>query len=101
MQCASKMAFCGLTDSFEQIFQAVRRCWRFGQAREVHAYMVAAEVEGAVVKNLQTKERKYEVMADAMAAHMIDLCRTEIRGGRVAASTYEPKRKMELPTWLQ
>jgi hypothetical protein len=63
--------------------------------------MIASEIEGAVVKNLQDKERKYEAMAEAMAAHMIDLCRVEVRGGRVSTSTYEPKRSMELPTWLQ
>jgi hypothetical protein len=100
-QHCGNMVFVGLNDSFEQLFQAVRRCWRFGQTREVNAYLIASELEGAVVKNLQNKERKYEAMADAMAAHMIDLCRTEIRGGRVATTTYEPNRSMELPAWLQ
>ena len=98
--CANQV-YVGLTDSFEAVFQGIRRCWRFGQTREVHVHMVASEIEGAVVKNLQTKERKYEAMAEAMAAHMIDLCRVEVRGGRVAASSYEPKRSMELPSWLQ
>jgi hypothetical protein len=100
-QHCANMAFVGLTDSFEQIFQAVRRCWRFGQTREVNVYMIASEIEGAVVKNLQVKERKYEAMAEAMAAHMTDLCKTQVRGGRVSTSTYEPKLKMELPSWLQ
>lgn len=100
-QHCANMVFCGLNDSFEQLFQAVRRCWRFGQEREVNAYLIASELEGAVVKNLQNKERKYEAMAEAMAAHMIDLCRVEVRGGRVATSSYEPKHRMELPTWLQ
>lgn len=98
--CAS-MVFVGLNDSFEQLFQAVRRCWRFGQDRPVNVYMVASEIEGAVVKNLEMKERKYEAMADAMASHMKDLCRIEIRGGRVSTSVYEPNQRMELPTWLQ
>jgi hypothetical protein len=93
--------FVGLNDSFEQLFQAVRRCWRFGQDRPVNVYMVASEIEGAVVKNLEMKERKYEAMADAMAAHMKDLCRAEIRGGRVSTSVYEPNQRMELPAWLQ
>jgi hypothetical protein len=39
-------------------------------------------------------------MAAAMAAHMLDLNRAEIRGGRVAASNQRANLKMELPTWL-
>lgn len=100
-QHCANVVFCGLNDSFEQLFQAVRRCWRFGQVREVNAYLIASELEGAVVKNLQNKERKYEAMAEAMAAHMADLNRVAIRGGRQSASVYEPKQGMELPTWLQ
>lgn len=100
-QHCANMVFVGLNDSFEQLFQAVRRCWRFGQERPVNVYMVASEIEGAVVKNLEMKERKYEAMADAMASHMKDLCRAEIRGGRVSTSVYEPQQRMELPAWLQ
>lgn len=99
-QHCSNMVFVGLTDSFEAVFQAVRRCWRFGQDREVNVYMVASEIEGAVVKNLQAKERKYEAMAEAMAVHMKDLTRAAVRGGRVSTSTYQPEKTMELPSWL-
>jgi helicase-like protein len=101
LQRASRMIFVGLTDSFEAVFQAIRRCWRFGQTRPVDVYMVAAEIEGAVVANLQAKEKKYAAMAEAMAAHMKDLSRAAVRGGRVSTSTYEPKARMELPAWLQ
>jgi hypothetical protein len=100
-QHCANMVFVGLNDSFESLFQAVRRCWRFGQAREVTAYLIASELEGAVVANLQKKERKYEAMADAMAGHMKELTRSAVRGGRVASSKYEPKQAMELPTWWQ
>jgi hypothetical protein len=99
-QHCNRMIFVGLNDSFEQLFQAVRRCWRFGQDREVTAYLIASELEGAVVSNLAAKERKYELMADAMAGHMKDLCAAQVRGGRVQVSAYEPKQKMELPSWL-
>jgi hypothetical protein len=92
--------FVGLNDSFEQLYQALRRFWRFGQAKAVDAYFIASEREGAVVQNLERKERDFEAMAAAMAAHMLDLNRAEIRGGRVAASNQRANLKMELPTWL-
>lgn len=100
LQRCHNMVFVGLNDSFEQLFQAIRRCWRFGQTREVTAYLIASEIEGAVVANLMTKERKYERMATAMQGHMKDLCVAEIRKGRQSVSTYNPKIKMEVPTWL-
>lgn len=100
-QHCANMVFVGLNDSFEQLFQAVRRCWRFGQTREVTAYLVASELEGAVVANLTRKEEKYEAMADAMARHMRDLTSKAVRGGRISTSHYDPKVKMELPVWLQ
>jgi len=99
-QHCRRMIFCGLNDSFEQLFQAVRRCWRFGQTKDVYAYMIASELEGAVVANLQSKERKYDAMAAAMASHMKDLCAAQIRGNERNKTPYEPKVRMELPSWL-
>lgn len=99
-QVCSSMAFVGLNDSFEQLYQAVRRCWRFGQTNPVDAYLIASEREGAVVANLERKEREFEAMSDAMALHMRDLTRSAIRGGRVSASDQHANRKMELPSWL-
>jgi hypothetical protein len=69
-QGCSRMAFVGLSDSFERYYQAVRRCWRFGQTREVHAYVVTADVEGAVVRNIENKQRKAERMADELVQAM-------------------------------
>lgn len=100
-QHCNRMVFVGLNDSFEQLFQSVRRCWRFGQSREVHCYLIASDLEGAVVSNLQAKERKYEEMAASMASHMTDLCVAHLRGGRNAVSTYEPTKTMRLPKWLK
>jgi hypothetical protein len=99
-QHCANMIFVGLNDSFEQLFQAVRRCWRFGQTRPVTAYLIASEMEGAVVANLRAKEAKYEAMAEAMVEHMRDLSTAAIRGGRVSTSVYEPTQTMEVPAWL-
>lgn len=100
-QHCNRMIFVGLNDSFEQLFQAVRRCWRFGQSNPVDCYLIASDLEGAVVSNLQAKERKYEEMAAAMADHMKDLCVRQLRGGRQSVSTYEPTVKMKVPKWLK
>lgn len=56
MQHCSKVAFVGLSDSWEQYYQAVRRCWRFGQKNAVDCYVITSEAEGAVIKNIERKE---------------------------------------------
>jgi hypothetical protein len=57
--------------SYEQYYQAVRRCWRFGQARPVVVDVVTTEGESDVMQNLQRKadaaDRMFKVMVDEMA----------------------------------
>ncbi len=64
------MAFVGLSDSWEQFYQALRRCWRFGQIHEVNAYVIAADTEGPVVRNIERKEIQAREMMDGMVAEM-------------------------------
>lgn len=79
-QHCANVVFLGLSDSYEQFYQAVRRCWRFGQTREVNCYIVTSDIEGAVVANIHRKEQDAARMAQEMVAHMHDLNEAEIRG---------------------
>ena len=97
-QHCSDCVFVGLNDSFEQLYQAIRRCWRFGQTKPVNIYLVASDMEGAVVANLKRKETAYDVMGEAMSAHVRAFVRSEVRGeGRVEKKHLVP---MEIPAWL-
>ncbi|RWN11779.1 DEAD/DEAH box helicase [Mesorhizobium sp.] len=98
-QHCHRTGFVGLNDSFEQVYQAIRRFWRFGQQSEVTAEFIAADTEGAVVANLERKERDAERMAEAMVAHMADLSAAEVRGAALERHDYAPKQKMQLPAW--
>lgn len=80
MQVCSHMVFVGVTDSWEQFYQAVRRCYRFGQTRPVHVHIIAASTEGNVLENLKRKEQEAEAMAEEMAANTQDLTRMNLRG---------------------
>jgi superfamily II DNA or RNA helicase len=82
-QHCNNMAFVGLSDSYEQFYQAVRRCWRFGQTRPVNVYVVTAETEGAVVANIKRKEADAMKMAENMVEHMKDLNSAALHGGIV------------------
>ncbi len=70
LQHCARMVFVGLSDSWEQYFQAVRRCWRFGQTQPVVAHVITAETEGAVVRNIERKERQAAEMMAEVVKHM-------------------------------
>ena len=72
-QFCHNVAFVGLSDSYEQFYQTVRRCWRFGQTEQVTARVVAAETEGAVVANIKRKEAQATAMFENITRHMAGL----------------------------
>lgn len=92
--------FVGLSDSYEQFYQAVRRCWRFGQKNEVNAHLVISNLEGAVLANLQRKESDAARMAENMVKHMAEISSREIRGVRRDSTAYNPNVKIKLPSWM-
>ncbi len=70
-QHCANVAFAGLSDSYEQYYQAVRRCWRFGQTRPVRVVIVASNREHAVLENVRRKEAQ----AVAMFAEIVEAMR--------------------------
>lgn len=99
-QCHN-MIFVGLSDSFEQYYQAVRRCWRFGQEKEVNVYVITADTEGAVVANIQRKERDFEDMLHGMIAATQNITAQNIKSTGRNQKKYDAKIKMALPEWLE
>jgi hypothetical protein len=99
-QHCADTGFVGLNDSFEQVFQSVRRFWRFGQTKPVNVHFIASEMEGAVVANLRRKEADAERMAAAMVMHMADLSSQEVRGMVRDRPDYNPQIPMTVPAWL-
>lgn len=100
-QHCADTGFVGLSDSFEQVYQAIRRFWRFGQTQPVNVHFIAAETEGAVVQNLKRKEADAERMAKAMIMHMADLSATNVRGMVRDKGNYNPVEPVNLPGYLQ
>lgn len=91
-QHCSNMAFVGLSDSYEEFYQAVRRCWRFGQKKEVNVHVIIANTEGAVLSNIKRKENDAEKMATEMVKNMGDLTKESLKGQTKRERT---KYKME------
>lgn len=99
-QHCADTGFVGLNDSFEQVYQAVRRFWRFGQTKPVTAHFIAAETEGAVVANLKRKEEDADRMAAAMVLHTSNITKSVINAQARDIATYNPTTPMQIPAWL-
>lgn len=69
-QNAHQMVFLGLSDSYEAYYQAIRRCWRFGQTHPVTAHIVVSGLEAQIVQNVQRKERDAEHVTGRLVHHM-------------------------------
>jgi hypothetical protein len=89
-RCAHQATF--PSHSFEQFYQGVRRCWRFGQKRSVTIDMVSSEGEAGVLANLNRKAAQ----AEKMFANMVELMNNELNIDR--STTF--KKEQETPSWL-
>lgn len=78
-QHCRNVAFVGLNDSYEEFYQAVRRCWRYGQTRQVDVHVVTADIEGAVLQNIKRKEAQVEEMTKELIEHTKDLTKRELK----------------------
>lgn len=96
-QHCARMAFAGPTFSFERYYQAVRRCWRFGQARPVHVHVVMADTETRVWDVLQTKQEEHR----RMQAEMFSAARRAVEQQDNAAKSYRPTGAWRLAEWME
>ncbi len=88
-QHCARMAFVGLDDSFEKFYQAVRRCYRFGQKRGVQVHLFTAENEGQILANLKRKEVQHHEMSANMIEHMKEIMNHELTGQTNVVEAYQ------------
>jgi DNA modification methylase/superfamily II DNA or RNA helicase len=87
-QHCHRMAFVGMGDSFEQYYQAIRRCYRFGQRYPVDVLIVTTDVESVIVDNVRRKEQETETMMSEVVAAVRDYERDEIQQTKRERDTY-------------
>lgn len=88
-QSCHNVFFVGLSDSYEAFYQAVRRCWRFGQVSPVSCKIITSDIEGAVVANIIRKEKDALRMAEMMVENMREINKENIKGMTRTIATYE------------
>lgn len=99
-QHCSYQIFAGLTFSFESFYQAVRRCWRFGQTKPVDVHLVMAECDSALEKTIGRKQLDHDVMRNGMADAM-----KHATGGKILAelrpSEINEIKTISIPQWMK
>ena len=100
-QICHKVIFLGLSDSFEAFYQAVRRCWRFGQTEDVDVYVIISYCEGAVLDNVQRKQDEADKMKQNLIELTKDLTKRELTATSRITSEYQPSITMILPKWSE
>jgi 5-methylcytosine-specific restriction endonuclease McrBC regulatory subunit McrC len=83
--------------SFEELYQAVRRSWRFKQEHPVNVYLIVAETEGEILATVQKKMAGHEEMLDAL----IEATKVAQGRGDLLLTPYDPREEMVIPHWLR
>lgn len=95
-QHCNRMAFVGRTFSYESWFQAVRRCWRFGQQRPVQVHVCVADGEDAIGRVIDRKAEDHATMTVAMVRAM----KRSMGKEPTLREPYRPTHEGRLPAWL-
>nr|WP_321985371.1 helicase-related protein [uncultured Lichenicoccus sp.] len=95
-QFCARMAFVGRSFSYESWYQAVRRCWRFGQTRNLQVHLIVAEGEDQIGRVLNRKSESHAIMKAAMR----DAQRRNVGQASATKIAYNPTHTGSLPAWL-
>jgi hypothetical protein len=95
-QHCARVAFIGRSFSYESWYQAVRRCWRFGQTRNVIVHLIVAEGEDQIGRVIDRKASDHAGMKQAMR----EAARRNIGRQSLSKVDYDPQYKGSLPTWM-
>lgn len=95
-QHCARVAFVGLSYSYEAFYQSVRRCWRYGQTRQVDVHVACAETEEAIWQAIVRKRDDHDAMKVHMRAAMAR-AQEEVRSTK---HDYQPQKPASLPAWF-
>ena len=94
-QNCHEMIFCGLSDSYEQFYQSVRRCWRYGQMHDVNVHIIMSEAELNVLDNIKKKQAQMDQLQSNMIDLMHDVTMSEIKHTTRITAEYIPEKEFQ------
>jgi DNA modification methylase len=88
-QNCHKMAFVGLSDSWEAYYQCVRRCWRFGQVSPVDVHIVLSDAETPIYENVMRKEKEAADMSENLIENIKEFEKEEFQNLEMGRFDYQ------------
>jgi hypothetical protein len=95
LQHCARQAFVGLSFSYENFYQAIRRCWRFGQLRPVHVHVACSDTERSVWDVVSRKQDDHGTMKREMTAAM-----RAAASAQSGTTIFNPSMEAGLPAWM-
>lgn len=99
-QRCGDMAFVGLSDSFESMFQATKRCHRYPRKDRVNRHLIYSEAEGAVYQNVMRKESGFTDMIENMVQHTKKITMENVKSQHREQDTYNANQPVQIPAWM-
>ena len=100
LQQCHNMIFFGLNHSYESFYQAIRRCWRYGQTKPVNVHVIVTDVEQPIIDNIQRKHEQAELMSQEMVKQMAEFTKAEIKQTCRETSIYKTYKKFKMPSFI-
>jgi hypothetical protein len=98
-QKCHNMIFCGISDSYEKFYQAIRRCYRFGQEKEVNVYVIISQRELSVLNNIKKKQSQHEKLSQEMIDRTSEILKNEIHSTMKITEDYVANQIVKMPKW--
>lgn len=99
-QKCHNMIFCGISDSYEKFYQAVRRCYRFGQENDVNVYVVLSQREMSVLHNIKKKQAQHDTLSKEMVNRTCEILKNEIHNTMKITEDYAANQIVQIPKWV-
>lgn len=100
-QSCSDTIFVSVNHSFESLYQAVRRFWRFGQKNPVDVHLILSSEELSVLESIKRKEEEAEAMTRSMVENMAEITKSEISETKRSVTEYTPEKSLKFPPWVK
>ena len=89
LQNCHQVMFLGMNDSYEQWYQTIRRCWRFGQKEPVRVMPVLSEMERSIFENVQRKESSAREVMTGMLQNVAGYQMSALGMGELSSEKYD------------
>ena len=100
-QNCHNVIFASLSDSYEQYYQAVRRCYRFGQKYPVNVYRIISYGEVKILENIERKNKEFQHMQKKMSIYTKKYVRENLQVEfKELDKSYNPEKTIIIPDWL-